>query len=128
VDGIRGRRRKKKSFDPDEARAFATGSLGMTTEQYNNELPRNYFLRVQGYNDKIIEERRFARMQTFFSLLPHVNKSFTFSDMMKALPLPGDEVKKQGKKIITKEMLEEMRMKHAKFKPVQNNNNNKRSL
>jgi hypothetical protein len=49
--------------------------------------------------------------------------------MMKALPLPGDEVKKQGKKIITKEMLEEMRMKHAKFKPpLQNNNNNKRSL
>jgi hypothetical protein len=97
----------------------------MTTEEYDNELPKNYFLRVQGYNDKVIEERRFARMQTFFSLLPHAS-NFTFQDMMKAMPLPGDKVKKAGKKIISKEMLDEIRMKHSKFNPAQQQTNKRK--
>lgn len=94
----------------------------MTTEQYDNELPRNYFLRVEGYNNKLLEERRFARVQTFFSFLPYATKGFSFNDMIKALPLPGDEPpKKQGKKVITNEMLQEIRKKHSGFNVVQNN-------
>jgi hypothetical protein len=87
----------------------------MTTVQYENELPRHYFLRVEGYNNKVLEERRFARMQTFFSLLPHVDKKFTWAQFIKSFPLPGDEVQQESAaKIMTPEMLKQIQEAHNK--------------
>lgn len=86
----------------------------MTTEQYENEMPKHYFLRVEGYNNKVLEDRRFARMQTFFSLLPHVDKKFGWNEFAKSFPLPGDEQhkKESGAKIMTPDMLRQIQEAH----------------
>lgn len=93
----------------------------MATEQYENEVPRNYFLKVEGYNNMILEQRRFARMQTFFSLIPQwdVKKygiEALYNDFCAMWQLPGDKAKnKQAtKKVMTPEMAKQIREAHNK--------------
>lgn len=90
----------------------------MTTWEYENELPKHYFLRVEGYNNKVLGERRFARQQTFFSLIASPNidtKHFNWDKFVQMMPLPGDEMQEQETKIMTADMKRAIQEKHNRI-------------
>ncbi len=97
--------------------------MNMTPQEYYNMLPKDYYAKVDGYNNKQRFKAELIRQHAFITVSPYIKQGTTYNSFKGSFPLPFDEIIEQvQRKTMTKEEMEALlkQVNEAEQKSVEN--------